>query len=71
MEKIQTGLRIPQERYEEIRAISESSGASVNSIILHLIDIGIKVIQKAQEQGDRVELHIEPRIDGLHALQDC
>lgn len=42
--KVQTGLRIPQSRYEEIREMAERSGTSVNAIILMLVDIGLSAV---------------------------
>ena len=42
-EKIQTGLRIPEKRYEELVSIAKESGVSLNSLILFLIDLGLSV----------------------------
>lgn len=39
--KIQTGLRIPEERYEEISKIANEAGVSLNSLLLVLIDLGL------------------------------
>ena len=46
-DKVQTGLRIPEKRYNELVSISEDVGVSVNSLILMLIDIGL-ILQKGQ-----------------------
>ena len=43
-EKIQTGLRIPQTRYNELKEIADRSGTSINAVILHLIDMGLSVV---------------------------
>ncbi len=40
-DKIQTGLRIPQSRYEELTEIAIQMGVSLNSLILMLIDLGL------------------------------
>lgn len=42
--KIQTGLRIPQARYEELRVLAERSGISLNTLALFLIDAGLSAI---------------------------
>ncbi len=40
-DKIQTGLRIPQKRYEELIELAEQMGVSLNALILMLIDLGL------------------------------
>ncbi len=40
-DKIQTGLRIPQRRYEELTELAEQMGVSLNALILMLIDLGL------------------------------
>lgn len=50
-EKIQTGLRIPQNRYDELVSLAESVGVSLNSLILMLIDMGLTL------RNGRVTLH--------------
>lgn len=47
-DKIQTGLRIPSKRYEELhyeelQYISQEIGVSLNSLILMLIDLGLSL----------------------------
>ena len=42
-DKIQTGLRIPEERYKEIAKLASTAGISLNSMILALIDLGLAV----------------------------
>lgn len=54
-DKVQTGLRIPQGRYEEIREMAERSGTSVNAIILMLVDIGLSAVNL----GIRAKAHAE------------
>ena len=55
-EKIQTGLRIPQTRYDELKMIADRSGTSVNSLILNLIEIGLTVINRGAEATNLSEL---------------
>lgn len=55
-DKIQTGLRIPQARYEELRIMAERSGTSLNGLILLLIDVGLTAISRALEE----EVHSLP-----------
>lgn len=40
---IQTGLRIPEERYNEVAELAETIGISLNAMILSLIDLGLAV----------------------------
>ena len=40
-DKVQTGLRLPEKRYEELNALAEEMGVSLNSCILMLIDLGL------------------------------
>lgn len=53
-DKVQTGLRIPQSRYEELVQMAERSGVSVNTMVLMLADIGLDVIRTGQEGWIRV-----------------
>lgn len=52
-DKIQTGLRIPFDRYTELKEMADRSGVSVNSIILLLVDVGLSVINSGIEKGIR------------------
>lgn len=65
-DKIQTGLRIPQARYEEICSMAKRSGTSVNAIILHLIDIGISSVNRGVEEESRVALRNQK-----HSYEQC
>ncbi len=49
--KVQTGLRIPQDRYDELRMMAEKSGVSLNSIILFLVDVGLSAVNLGVEQS--------------------
>lgn len=55
--KIQTGLRIPKDRYDELKEVADSSGVSINSIILFLIEMGLSAFNRGIEQ----EAHSFPR----------
>ncbi len=57
-DKIQTGLRIPQSRYEELKRLADQSGASINSIALLLIDIGLKAVNLGTEAAAHALPHI-------------
>lgn len=56
-DKIQTGLRIPEERYKEITEIAERAGISVNALVLHLVDIGLAAVSLGTKKEHRVLLH--------------
>ena len=49
--KIQTGLRIPEARYNELKAMADNSGVSINALILMLVDIGLMAITYGIEQA--------------------
>lgn len=44
IEKVQTGLRIPESQYKELIALSQRIGVSINSLSLTLIDIGLSAV---------------------------
>ena len=44
--KIQTGLRVPEELHTDLQERAKEIGVSVNQLILMLIYIGIKLIEK-------------------------
>lgn len=54
--KVQTGLRIPQGRYDELRDMADKSGVSLNSIILFLVDVGLSAVNLGIEQSARSEI---------------
>ena len=62
-EKIQTGLRIPQERYEQLRELAERSGVSLNAIILFLVDIGLSTINLGVQEASHAEIHTQQHTD--------
>ena len=59
--KVQTGLRIPEKRYEELSEAAQNAGVSLNSLLLSLIDAGIRAVNL----GIREERHAF-----LHSLED-
>lgn len=57
-DKIQTGLRVPQKRYNELSLLADEMGVSLNSLILMLVDLGLslrngKTILYQQGKEDR------------------
>lgn len=52
-EKIQTGLRIPEKKYNELITLANDIGVSLNSLILMLVDLGLTV------RNGRLTLHQE------------
>lgn len=62
--KIQTGLRIPQERYEELKGLADRSGISLNAVILYLVDVGLSTISLGVEEASRSEIHNPQHNDG-------
>ena len=62
--KIQTGLRIPEDKYKELSDMSDSAGISLNSLALMLIDVGLLVIRRGTEEVLHSLLHNQQGIDG-------
>lgn len=48
-DKIQTGLRVPENQYKRIKAMADSAGVSINQMILVLVDIGLNYLEMTQE----------------------
>ena len=40
--RVQTGLRMPEDKYEEITDLAAAIGVSINSMLLMMIDIGLR-----------------------------
>ena len=57
--KIQTGLRIPEARYNELKAMADNSGVSLNALILMLVDIGLMAITYGIEQAAKTAPAVE------------
>lgn len=51
--KIQTGLRIPEKRYNELISLAQEMGVSLNSLLLMLVDLGLTL------RNGKVILHLE------------
>lgn len=64
-EKIQTGLRIPAKRYDELSTIAARSGISLNSLILYLVDVGLSAVNRGVEEEARFEPHSQ-----LHSVEE-
>ena len=71
MAKIQTGLRIPESRYEELIQLSERSGISVNAAVLMLVDIGLDVLNRGKVESLRALVHKSEDTSEEHAQSDC
>lgn len=44
-QKIQTGLRIPENQYERILENADRAGVSINQMVLILVDIGLNYLE--------------------------
>lgn len=62
-EKVQTGLRIPMKRYQELCTISERAGISINALALYLIDVGLTTIHLGAKEADHAFPHNLPHTD--------
>lgn len=58
-DKIQTGLRVPLDRYNELKEMADRSGVSVNSIILFLIDVGFNAVNYGVEKRIHTSPHTQ------------
>lgn len=57
---VQTGLRLPEALYNQLRETAERTGVSINSQILYLIDIGIRAVNLGtQEQGHALSRNLK------------
>lgn len=56
-DKVQTGLRIPETLYNQLREAAERTGVSINAQILFMIDVGMKAINL----GIQEEYHVLSR----------
>lgn len=62
-DKIQTGLRIPIARYNELKEMADRSGVSVNAIVLYLIDVGLQAVNLGVSQSAHSLSHNLPHND--------
>ena len=44
--KIQTGLRVPEDVYDDLQARAKKMGVSINQLILMLISVGMKFLDE-------------------------
>lgn len=49
-DKIQTGLRIPENQYNRIKERADRMGVSINQLILVLVDIGLNFLDREQSE---------------------
>lgn len=56
-ETVQTGLRIPISRYEELKVAAERAGVSVNSLVLMLVEVGLSVVSLGVEEAGHISPH--------------
>lgn len=50
IDKIQTGLRISTDRYQQLSSIAEHAGISLNAVILMLVDVGLSALTRGTEE---------------------
>lgn len=55
-DKIQTGMRIPKHLYDQLSQDASDTGISLNSYMLFLINLGLKVVRQQEDQCDRSSL---------------
>lgn len=56
-EKIQTGLRIPEEQYNRVKGKADRMGVSINQLILMLVDIGLNFLDMEQLEQHHSDFH--------------
>lgn len=61
---VQTGLRIPEELYNQLREYAEKTGLSINAQILCLIRIGMDAVNLGIQAERHVLSHTPPNTDG-------
>ena len=63
-DKIQTGLRIPQSQYDELKNMADKAGISLNAMILFLVDVGLSAVNLGIKEAARSALHTPQCSDG-------
>lgn len=53
VDKVQTGLRLPENLYKELKARADRAGISVNALCLMLIDIGLDAVSLGTQESAR------------------
>ena len=56
-DKIQTGLRIPEDQYERLREDADRIGVSINQMVLILVDIGLTCLDMASTEQAHSLVH--------------
>lgn len=69
--KIQTGLRLPQKRYDQINKMAEDAGISLNAAILLLLEIGYEAVSLGISAKSHSLAHTEIHSDEEPALPNC
>ena len=64
MTKVQTGLRIPEDRYEVLKQLAERSGVSINAMALMMIDVGMHAVNLGTKEAVDSLLRILEDKDG-------
>ncbi len=62
-DKIQTGLRVPEPLYNQLKESAERTGLSINAQILFLIDVGMNAVNLGIQEEHRVLSRTEKDID--------
>lgn len=70
-DRIQTGLRIPEEQYKLLKETADKAGISVNAQILYLIEIGMQAINLGIEEERRVLSRTQRDTGGERTRSDC
>lgn len=55
--KVQTGLRLPEKRYEELAEAAQNAGVSLNSLLLSLIEAGLRTVNLGIQEERHAFLH--------------
>ena len=61
---VQTGLRLPEPMYNQLKEASEQNGVSINAQILYLVDIGLKAVNLGVREQGRALAHKQQDADG-------
>lgn len=56
-DKIQTGLRVPENQYKRIKEKADRTGVSINQMILVLVDIGLNYLDMEQVEQHHAAFH--------------
>ena len=71
MKSIQTGLRLPENLYNEFRDIQQQTGISINQQVLFLVDVGRRVIHRGIQAEGHYPVHSEVCTDVQRVPPNC